>query len=392
MIFKEIRARKILASNTKFTLEVEIEDSSGLKSYASVPIGTSKGEYEAKYLEISKAIEMINSIKRFFVNERFDDIKEVDRTLHLIDKTQNFSKIGANVSLAISYASLKLFAKKEEKEIWQYVSEISKLKPKIPRPLSNVIGGGAHGGLTEIQEFLLFPLHQNSFLESISKIAEKYREIAKELKKVDPFFVFSRNLESAWVTFLAHEKILEILSKFADENFRIGLDVAASQIWDKEKKKYVYPNSGYEFNVAQQLNFISDLMRRYPISYVEDPFEENDFVSFASLTSLFPNKLICGDDLYVTNVKRLMKGIDIKATNTVLVKPNQVGTISDTIEFVKEAKFHKLKCVLSHRSAETEETIMAHLAVGLGCDLIKLGIGGERAVKINELIRIEEKF
>jgi len=391
MIVTSIKPRKIFASNTKFTLEVEMNTDVG-KVVASVPIGTSRGTYEALYLPIQKAIEKVKEIRRFFVNEVFKDIIDVDRTLRLIDKTDNFSNIGGNVSLAFSYAFLKAFSIEEGKMVYEYISEIAKTKPNIPKPISNVIGGGEHGGSTEIQEFHILPMHQESFLESITKIAKIYRDLGLRLKKKDPFFSFSRNLESAWTTRLNHEKILSILSEFTDENYRIGLDVAANHMWDRKKEKYVYKSIGMELNTQQQIEFIMNMAKMYPVSFIEDPFHENDFISFGALTSILPGKIICGDDLYVTNVKRLKQGIDIKSTNAVLVKPNQIGTIMDTIEFVKLAKKNGMMCVLSHRSAETEDVIMSHIAVGLGCDFIKLGIAGERAIKINEVIRIEESI
>ncbi len=391
MKIQELKIRKILASNTKFTLEVEGRINE-FRERASVPFGTSRGKHEAVYLPINSAMISFEKVKKSLLRENFEDVKDVDKTLRIIDGTENFSKIGANVALAISYVCAKLFAKIEEKEIYEYISEIARTEPSIPRPICNVIGGGKHGGSTEIQEFHILPIHEKSFSESISTIARKYTEIAEELKKTDPFFSHSRNLESAWLTSFTHEKILEVLEKFSNEDYRIGIDFAASHLWDEKFQRYVYPFLGAKLNIQQQVNFVSSLLRDYPITFVEDPFEEDDFISFSTLTSLFPGKIICGDDLYATNVKRLRKGIEFKSSNAVLIKPNQVGTITDTIEFVKLAKRHNIVCVMSHRSGETEEIILSHLAVGLGCDFFKLGIGGERAVKINEILRIEERF
>ena len=183
-------------------------------------------------------------------------------------------------------------------------------------------------------------------------------------------------------------KILAAVAK--ERNLKMGLDVAASSLWDG--RAYIY-----QFNKmirTEQLDYMADLAQRYPIVYIEDPFEEDDFVSFGALTHRVGGDgvLVCGDDLYVTNIKRLKIGIEQKSTNAVLVKPNQIGTITDTINFVEEAKKAGMKIVMSHRSGETEDTLICHLAVGLGCEYVKFGISGERATKINELIRLEDKL
>lgn len=386
---KKIRVRKILATNSKFTIEVEIETEKG-KVRASIPYGTSKGKFEAKVIEVDKAIFILKKIKKYFEENEFEDQKDVDRTLRIIDKTDSFKEIGGNTALAISSAFLKAFGLENSLPVYEYLSQVYRTKIQIPKPLANVIGGGKHGGGTDFQEFLLFPIHQETFYSSVEHLTRDYWEIGKKLKKEDPLFMFGRNLESAWVTSLRLKKILEVLSEFCDENWRIGIDVAASSFWDG--KYYIYKKEGMKLNKEEQLSFISNLLRIFPIYYVEDPFEENDFVSFSVLTSLFPQKLVCGDDLYVTNIKRLKSGLEIKSTNSVIVKPTQIGTITDVAEFVKFAKKNGLKCIISHRSAETEDNLLSHLAVGLGCDYVKIGIAGERVIKHNELIRIEEEI
>ncbi|MCD6371907.1 MAG: enolase [Candidatus Aenigmarchaeota archaeon] len=389
MKVEKIKARKILASNVKFTLEIELQTSKG-KVRSSVPLGTSKSKHEVFFHEVERALFVIKNVRRYFEKNEFEDQKDVDRTLRIIDKTENFKEIGGNVALGISSAFLKAFSLENSMEVYEYISHLYKLKPKIPKPLSNVIGGGKHGGGTDFQEFHLFPLHQQSFLESISKLSEFYWKIAKKLEKIDPLFSFGRNLESAWVTSLRLNKILELLSEFSDENWRIGIDVAASNLWNG--KFYVYEKEGLRLITQEQISFLSTLLNSNPISYVEDPFEENDFVSFSTLKSLHPRKLICGDDLYATNLRRLKHGLEIKSTNSVLVKPNQIGTITDTIEFIRLAKKNGLKCIISHRSAETEDVLICHLGVGSGCDFAKVGIAGERTVKLNEFLRIEERL
>ncbi len=384
MKVKDLRIREILATNAEKTIEVELETEKGLVR-SSVPMGTSKGSYEAISLPSSEVINKFLIIKRYFTTQDFLDLEEVDYTLREIDKTENFKYIGANLALAISSAFLKAFALNEGKEVFEY---LLKGKPEMPKPVCNVVGGWK--GQCDIQEFLLLPVHQTSFKNSIEKIAFSYKQIAKLLVDKDPTFNFARNLESAWVTKLNIEKILDLVKKVAEENLlKIGIDMAASQLWDGNF--YFYKNSGLKFNKVEQLSFVEDLVKRYPIFYIEDPFHEDDFVSFSVLLHRLSQKLVVGDDLIATNLKRFKKALEHKSVNGIIVKPNQVGTISDVIKLVEEAKKNKVSCIVSHRSGETEDTLISHLAVGLNCEYIKLGIGGERTVKINELIRIEEK-
>lgn len=375
----DLKLRKVFASNSKETIEVDVITNKG-KSSASVPFGTSKSKYEVKYLPFQNVRENFKRIKKYFIGE-FREIKEIDDLLHIIDKTEDFREIGGNLALAISYAFLKAFALEENVPLFYYLNK----NPEMPKPVCNVAGGWK--GQSDIQEFLILPIHQESFLDSIERIAELYLKLGDEIKKLDKGFSYSKNLESAWLTSLKTEEILEILEKIKEDNLALGLDVAASSLWNGEK--YIYRDK--ELSTMQQLEYMIELQRRFKLFYVEDPFHQDDFVSFSVFTKN-SNCLVVGDDIYATNIKRLKLGLDIKTTNAVLVKPNQIGTVTDALNFVKEAKKHNLKVIVSHRSAETDDNILSHLAVGFGADYFKLGISGERIVKINEMIRIEEKI
>jgi len=330
--------------------------------------------------------------------------------MHELDRTSGFRELGGNTALALSSAFLKAFAAEEGVELWEYAARI---KPKgkaksgkgrdkantgsadlqMPKPLCNVAGGWHR---KDIQEFLLLPVHQDSFMQSAEKITEAYKEVAEKLKKADRGFAYGKNIESAWVTSLNSEQLLELLKEVADARLlKIGIDVAASQLWDGENYVYDFGNGRVEkMNRPEHVAFLADLAERYPISYIEDPFHEDDFLGFGVLNQSIggKGKLVCGDDLYATNLERLREGIKHKATNAVIVKPNQVGTVTDTMNFVTEAQEHGWRTVMSHRSGETEDTLVCSLAVGLGCDFVKFGISGDRVAKINEMIRIEEKI
>lgn len=397
MHVRNMKIRKVFATNSLPTIEIELQTKDG-SVHSTVPMGTSTGEHEVVYLPVDDTIRKFSILSRYFRTETFDSPADVDKTLHIIDKNPNFKEIGGNLAIGVSTAFLKAFALKSGKDVFEYVYDYTgqakrlkdmKKKPKMPLPLANVVGGWH--GQSDIQEFMLLPASQKSFAKSAETLSDAYLYVRDEIKEKDPSFSFSRNLESAWVTNLNYDTILKVLTRSSrDGLLKIGLDVAASNLWDG--RHYVYKHK--RLIRTQQLDLMADLARRFPITFIEDPFEEDDFVSHATLTHRLSERgvMVCGDDLYATNVERLKRGLEHKSTNTVLVKPNQIGTVTDTINFVEEAKKNGMKTVMSHRSGTTEDTLVCHLGVGLACDYVKFGISGERATKINELIRIEEKL
>ncbi len=405
MLIRELKIRKIFATTSIPTIEIKLCTNKGIVR-SSVPVGTSTGRHEATALPATDAIKKFALISRYFRAESFDTQEDVDFTLHAIDKSSNFKEIGGNLALGISSAFFKAFTIEAHMNLFEYVYDQCKPKwhrePKeqhklsMPMPICNMVGGWH--GQSDIQEFLLLPVQQKSFANSAALLSEVYHKIKKELKKEDKSFAYGKDIESAWITALNYERVLAILTKVANENLlKLGIDVAASGLWDGQR--YIYKHD--KLMRIEQLNFITELAKRFPIVYIEDPFEEDDFITHAVLTHRLSGDregsgdsgvMVCGDDLYATNLYRLHKGIEQKSTNAVIIKPNQVGTITDTIKFTQEAKKNGLKTVMSHRSGETSDTLICHLAVGLGCDYIKLGIAGERITKINEMIRIEEKI
>jgi enolase len=383
MRVQDLKLREILATNSLRTIELELYTNKG-KVRASVPMGTSRSKYEVEYLPVDEVIEIFSKMKKHFISQNFDNQEDVDILLRIIDKTPAFRQIGGNLALAISSAFLKSFAMHEEKEVFEYLTN----QPTMPLPLCNVAGGWK--GQSDIQEFLVLPFIQRTFLENIKKIAKVYWLLGKKLKDADRNFNFGKNLESAWITSLPFERILKIMAEIVGENsLEIGMDVAASQFWNEKNHKYMYRYGS--MNTPEQLSIMEEILKKYPITYIEDPFHEDDFATFSTLLGRIQDKIVVGDDLFSTNMERLQYGISYKAANGIIVKPSQVGTITDVIRIMQEAKKNGVKTIISHRSGETEDTLISHLAVGLNSDYIKLGISGERIVKINELIRIEDK-
>ena len=384
MRVKSLEARKIFATNSMPTIEVVLRTENSEVS-ASVPIGTSRGKREVEYLPAEQALLKFNLIRRHFRTNDFENIKEVDETLRMIDSSPYFRQIGGNVALAISSAFLKAFAAEAGKEVYEFL--LKDKKAEMPRPLCNVVGGW--GKTSDVQEYLLLPVHQKSFYRSIENISRAYFQIAEALKRYDFAFTYGKNIESAWVTNLSMRKILEILMSVANESLlKMGIDFAASQRWDGQFYKYLNAN----LRRHDQISFIEQLTRTYPIIYIEDPVHEDDLDSFAVLTHRLQNVIVCGDDLYTTDPDRISLGVSYKATNAAIIKPSQVGTITGAIKAAEEAKANGMKVIMSHRSGETEDNLICHLAIGLGADYVKFGISGERTSKINELLRIEQKI
>jgi enolase len=311
--------------------------------------------------------------------------------LREIDGTEDFSNIGGNVAVAISIAVAKAAAFTIGIPLYRYIGGAF---PSIPHPLGNVIGGGAHAkGATDIQEFLSIPVGSKRALDSVFANAKVHGTVKNLL--ADRGITCGKGDEGAWAAPITNEDALDLMAKatgaVSDElgfEIRIGLDVAASELWDGEVYKY----SDKMRPPEDQIAYMGELIDRYNIYYVEDPLDEEDFDGFATLTSSV-KCLICGDDLYVTNPERIRRGIDIGASNAVLIKPNQIGTLTDTVDAIKLAISNGYTCVISHRSGETTDNTIAHLAVGLNAPIIKTGVvGGERIAKLNELIRIEEEI
>ncbi len=323
----------------------------------------------------------------------FDQVS-IDEKLREIDGTENFSNIGGNFAITASLACAKAAANILGIPLYQYVG--GAFAKELPYPLGNVIGGGAHApGSTSIQEFLVIPVGAKDYFTAQRTNALVHKTLKKIFMEKGIFA--AKGDEGAWAAQITDEQALEILSeaiaRVKDETgveVKMGLDFAATELWDGER--YVYKDR--KLTTEEQIAFVAELVDRYGIIYVEDPLHENEFEGFAELTKQIGKRcMVCGDDIYVTNVKRIRRGIELGSTNTVLIKPNQIGTLTDTFRAVKLSKDSGQKIVVSHRSGETEDETIAHLSVGFNATLIKTGVvGGERIAKHNELIRIEDEM
>jgi enolase len=385
----------VLDSRGNPTVEADVLTESGGFGRAAAPSGASTGEYEAVERPAAEAIAAAreDAVPRLVGEVHAGNQREVDAALHAADGTDDFSSIGANSAVAISMAAAKAGANVLGTPLYQHLGGTFR-GDSFPTPLGNVIGGGEHAAdATDIQEFLSAPVGAPSVSEAVFANAAVHREVQAILH--DRGVPAGKGDEGAWAPSIDDAEAFEVMDEatksVADDvgfEIRFGLDVAAAEMYEDGAYQY----SDRERSTAEQVEHIADLVAEYDLKYVEDPLDEDDYEGFADLTDRVGDRtLVCGDDLFVTNVARLGEGIQRGAANSILVKPNQIGTLSDAFDAVELAVENAYGHVVSHRSGETEDTTIAHLAVGTDAPLIKTGaVGGERTAKLNELIRIED--
>lgn len=403
MKIKNIYAREILDSRGNPTVETELTLENGVKVMASVPSGASTGTNEALELRdgderyhgkgVTKAVNNVNEIiKPSLINQELNQEK-IDKLLLSLDGTKFKTNLGANAILSVSLCVMKAIALTENKELYQIFDG----PYTMPYPMMNIINGGVHAssGL-EIQEFMIVPM-QSTFKERLRCGSEVFQTLKGILKDegystaVGDEGGFAPNFKSIED---ALDHIMKSITKagyIPKEDVSIALDCAASEFYDGEK----YTINKQKITKEQLINYYLKLIDTYPIISIEDAFSENDIDSIKQLTALVKDKImLVGDDYFVTNIEYLEKGITEKYNNSILLKANQIGTITEMLETIKLAKENNFKTIISHRSGETEDTFIADLAVGLNLGFIKTGslCRGERICKYNRLLRIEEQI
>jgi len=400
-IIEDLIARKIFNNRGEETIEVDVITASGF-GRAAAPAGKSRGKAEVVYYPqggVEVAIKKVDDlIAPELAGLNADFQEEIDSTLHEIDGTTDFKNIGGNTAFAISLATAEAAANSHSLLLFQFLG--GNAATTMPFPLGNCISGGAHarGGKTpSIQEYLALPHGAESFLEAQTANTQIHKKIESTLKKKSTTFTGGKSDEGAWIANIDTEDAFEVMAKACEEvgnemDFEcgFGIDVAASSFWKPKEEKYVYEMEGKKRDTSEELEFMLELIEKYHLAYVEDPFNEDDFDSFAELTRKAKNCMICGDDLFTTNTERLNNGIKINAGNAIIIKVNQIGTLTDAAETIELAQRHGYDAVVSHRSGDTCDWHIAHLAVAYKCPVIKTGVvEGARIAKLNELIRIE---
>jgi enolase len=388
VVINEVSAKSILDSRKNKTILISIKTNSGKKFNASAPSGKSTGKYEIKPYKksLEEDISTIKKFKKYFTEEILEEFGDLKRVEDILE-----GHVGANTLFAFESAVLKAMAYEKKKEVWEFINPLAKNLKKFPRLVGNCMGGGKHstieGKKPDFQEFLLIPdINSPEKSQDINKKAKEKTEFS--IKKRDKNFKLQKNDEDAWMTSMNEKEVLDVLNEL---ELPLGIDIASSGFYSR--KKYHYENPMLKRENGEQLEYIGNLIKNYNLFYIEDPFQEEDYENFSKLLKKFPNKLIVGDDLTVTNSKRLQKAIKMGSINAIIVKPNQCGSLLEVKKVCEIAKENNIKIIFSHRSGETAETILADLAFGFQADFFKCGITGkEREVKINRIIEIEKKL
>jgi len=431
---KKIFAREILDSRGNPTVEVEVELESGVKASAAVPSGASTGAYEALELRdkdpkryhgqgVLVAVENVNEkISKILLGMEAENQKEIDEKMLALDATENKTNLGANAILGVSLAVCRASAIENGLPLYEYIAKSYKLKAsakggsasggknyKMPMPMFNIINGGKHSdsGLS-IQEYKLVPNGVKTFKEQLRAGSEIFHSLMEILSSegystaVGDEGGFAPKLESNAEALELINTAIAKAGYIEGKEASIGIDAAANSFYDEKEDKYIFKPENSTLTREMLINIYNEWISKYNVISVEDGLNENDFSGWRAMNEKIGGNLsageagamLIGDDLLVTNVKRLKKSIEEKACNAVLIKVNQIGTLSETIECIKLAKKNKMKVVVSHRSGETTDDFISDLAVGAGADFIKSGSlsRGERICKYNRLLRIEEEI
>lgn len=407
----QIFARQILDSRGNPTVEAEVYTEDGFMGRAAVPSGASTGEYEAVELRdggdewmgkgVSKAVENINEeIATELVGFSVFEQRAIDLALLELDGTENKARLGANATLAVSMAAARAAANASGMPLYRYVGGVN--SSVLPVPMMNILNGGSHAdNKIDFQEFMVMPIGAETFSQGLRWGVEVFHHLKAVLKNKG----YSTNVgdEGGFAPEIgsneeAIEMVLEAIEKAGytpGEDLAIAMDAASSEFYDAESKKYVFSSTGQSLTSQEMVEFWATWCDKYPILSIEDGLDENDWEGWALLTERLGGEVqLVGDDLFVTNTDRLYRGIEGGVANSLLVKVNQIGTLTETIEAVSLAHRSGYTSVMSHRSGETEDTTIADLAVALGCGQIKTGSASrsDRMAKYNRLLRIEEEL
>lgn len=409
----QVHARQILDSRGNPTVEAEVITENGILGRAAVPSGASTGKHEAVELRdgdkevyggkgVLQAVKNINKqIEKELLGVSVFEQQMIDRVMLAADGTKNKSKLGANAILAVSLAAAQAAANELGMPLYRYVGGVN--ARTLPVPMMNILNGGVHAdNKIDFQEFMVMPFGADSFSEALRMGVEVFHQLKSVLKKkgystnVGDEGGFAPNIQSNEEAIETVLKAIEEAGYSPGKDIWIAMDAAVSELWDEKKKQYVFHKSGSKaMSSDEMVEFWKKWIKKYPIVSIEDGLAEDDWAGWKKLTAEMGNRVqLVGDDLFVTNVTRLQRGIDEKVANSILVKVNQIGSLSETINAVDLAHRNAYTSVMSHRSGETEDTTIADLSVALNCGQIKTGSASrsDRIAKYNQLLRIEEQL
>ena len=396
-----IKGRIIHDSRGNKTIEVDIISDDQFLGRTCAPAGASVGKNEAISFPEGKpeeSLRILNENSKKFLELDPNDLKIIDDTIKSIDNTSNFSKVGGALAYAVTIAAMESAAKALGEPLFKLISEQNSYR--FPIPLGNLLGGGAHAGpgTPDIQEILISATGAKTIRDAIETNFSVHKELRKEIEKIASSFTNGRGDEGGWAPKCDNEKALELCARTCEnlgyalgKDVSLGVDFASSTQWNEKKQKYIYERAGFENTPEQQIEFTSNIIEKYKLNYAEDAVHEEAFEDMSKLTSKFPNTMITGDDLTVTNQAILKQAISLQSCNAAILKVNQAGSLFDALEFAKVANDNNVKLITSHRSGESIDSHITHIGIGTNSKLLKIGIvGGERIAKLNELIRLSE--
>ena len=394
-----VEGRILYNSRGSKTIEVDIKSDGNFLGRVCAPSGASVGKYEAVSFPNGKPEESLKILRenaQKFIGIESSDLKAIHDVLKSLDGSTNYSGIGGALAFAITIASMESASKASGEPLFKTLSPKSSFK--FPFPLGNILGGGAHAGpgTPDIQEILICATGSKTIEEAIETNLLVHSELRRVLEKEDPSFTNGRGDEGGWAPKLENEKALEVSAKACEnlgftlgKEVSLGVDFASSTQWNEEKGKYVYDRAGFENSTSEQIEFAAGIIEKYKLIYAEDAVHEEAFEDMAEITSKFPNTLVTGDDLTVTNKDILAKAINAKSCNAAILKVNQAGSLFDALEFAKLANQNNIRLITSHRSGESTDSQISHIGLATESKMLKVGVvGGERVAKLNELLRL----
>ncbi|MFL6476069.1 MAG: enolase C-terminal domain-like protein [Nitrososphaera sp.] len=396
-----IRSRIVYNSRGTKTIEIDVVTDGKFIGRACAPSGASVGKFEAQSFPENKpeeALSMLNANIDRFVGLQAEDLRAVYDRLRSIDQTDNYSEVGGSVAYALSIAAVDSAANSLGIPLFELLKPT---KPyKFPFPLGNVLGGGAHAGpgTPDLQEILACPVGAQNIFDALDMNFKVHRETRKVIESIDKRFTYGKGDEGAWAPNLNNDQGLEVIEKAVNncgytmgKDMAIGIDFASSSFWNEEEQLYEYRRQGIKRDTGEQIEFANMLIRDYKLIYAEDPVQEDDFESMALLTKKNPRTLITGDDMLVTNAGRVREAVKYGACSGAILKVNQAGSLYEALEFAKECDKNNIKVITSHRSGESVDSHISHIAVATNSKMLKSGVlGGERIAKLNELVRLTE--
>jgi enolase len=396
-----VKGRIVFNSRGSKSIEIDVISDNKFLGRACAPSGASVGSHEVPSFidnDAELTLRTFNSNGSKFIGVESSNPKTITEILRSIDNSDNFSNIGGSVAYGLSIAAAASASLALNMPLFEMLNPKGPFR--FPYPLGNVIGGGSHAGpgTPDIQEVLVCPIGARNIMEALEMNFNIHKEVRVMLEKIDNRFTYGRGDEGAWAPNLNNDQAVAVVADAIENSglrlgkeVGLGIDFASSSLWDSKNKYYNYARQGLVRNTEEQIDFIEDLIKKYHLIYAEDPVHEDDFESMARITERNKNCLVTGADMLVTNAQRVSEAVKHGACSGAILKVNQAGTLSDALDFAESCAKNNIKIITSHRSGESVDSHIAHIALATSSKMIKTGVvGGERVSKLNELLRLSE--